>query len=164
MKEYQQIDQYLATFRSHLGLLTLAQREEVLSEIGAHIRDAVAEIGDVSAVLARLGSPEDLAAEYGDGALVQRATETASPVLLLRAALRLATKGIFGVLVFLSGFCGYIFALTIALVGLIKPLRQPRQVSGCATERWPPAVPWCRYHPRLRTKSSAGGVFLSRLS
>ena len=121
MKQHQEIDQYLATFRSHLGSLTLAQREEALSEIGAHIRDAVAESGDVSTVLTSLGSPEDLAAQYGDSALVQRATETASPVLLLRAALRLATKGVSGMLVFLCGFFGYIFALTIALIGFIKP-------------------------------------------
>ena len=56
MTEQQQIDQYLSVFRSNLRSVTLGEREEILREIGAHIRDSVEEGStDVASVLERLG-------------------------------------------------------------------------------------------------------------
>lgn len=121
MTEQQQIDHYLSVFQSHLRSVTLDQREEIIREIGAHIRDSVEE-RDVASVLSRLGPPEELAAQYCDGMLIQQASRSFSPFLLLRGALRLATKGIFGILVLVYGFFGYVFGAGIALTGLIKPL------------------------------------------
>jgi uncharacterized membrane protein len=121
MTEQQQIDQYLSVFRSNLCSVTLSEREEIIREIGAHIRDSVEErTSDIVSVLARLGAPEELAVQYRDGMLIRHASRSFSPLLLLRAALRLATKGAFGILVLFCGIFGYAFGGGIILTGLIK--------------------------------------------
>ena len=102
-----QIDSYLTALRTHLDTLTIAQREEIVREIAAHIRDSAEESGaSVESVLARLGPAEELAAQYRDGLLIRQASRSNSPVVLLRATLRLATKGVFGILVFFLGLFG----------------------------------------------------------
>ena len=51
-----QIDSYLTALRLHLGPLTIAEREEIVREIGAHVRDSAEETGaSIETVLARLG-------------------------------------------------------------------------------------------------------------
>lgn len=122
MTEQQQIDQYLSVFRFNLRSVTLSEREEIIREIGAHIRDAGDEgTTDIASVLKRLGAPEELAVQYRDGMLIRHAGRSFSPLLLLRATLRLATKGAFGILVLFCGIFGYAFGVGIALTGLIKP-------------------------------------------
>ncbi|MGA7155758.1 MAG: hypothetical protein WBY53_02860 [Acidobacteriaceae bacterium] len=101
--------------------MTLAEREEILREIAAHIRDSVEAGTPTEAVLTGLGTPAQLAAEYRDGALIRAASKSMSPVTLLRATLRVATKGISGIIVFLLGFVGYITGGTLVLGGILKP-------------------------------------------
>jgi uncharacterized membrane protein len=118
-----QFDTYLSSLRSHLGPLTLNEREEILREISAHIRDSVEQYGaSVETVLSRLGSAEQLAAQYRDGLLIRRASHSISPLLLLRAALRLATKGISGTIVFFLGLFGYLMGGGMVLVACVKPI------------------------------------------
>jgi uncharacterized membrane protein len=114
-------DRYLAELRSHLGPLTLAEREEILREIAAHIRDSAEESGGgVEAVLARLGPPGRLAAEYRDGLLIRQASRSFSPLRLLRGSLRLATKGFFGALVFFCAVIGYAVGGSLILSAFLK--------------------------------------------
>ena len=118
-----QIDSYLTALRSHLGPLTIAEREEIVREITAHIRDSAEQSGaSAEAVLARLGPATDLAAQYRDGLLISQASRSLSPLVLMRATLRLATKGVFGVLVFLLGTFGYLTGGSLVLSGLLKPI------------------------------------------
>ncbi len=118
-----QIDSYLTALRLHLGPLTIAEREEIVREIGAHVRDSAEESGaSTESVLARLGPAEELAAQYRDGLLIRRASHSNSPVLLLRASVRLATKGVFGVLVFFVGLFGYAMGGGLVLTALLKPI------------------------------------------
>jgi hypothetical protein len=63
-----------------------------------------------------------LAAQYRDGLLIRQASHSFSPLVLLRATLRLATKGAFGTLVFLLGFIGYVIGANLVLTALIKPI------------------------------------------
>jgi len=122
MTNDQQVSHYLAALRDSLGPLTLAEREEILREIGAHIRDSAEESGlSVETVLARLGPPERLAAEYRDGFLIRQASRSFSPVVLLRATLRLATKGFFGALVCCCCCCGYFLGAALILTAFLKP-------------------------------------------
>ena len=108
MTQTMDLDAYMSSLRSHLGPVTLGEREEILREIGAHIRDSIEQSGSsLEAILTRLGSPEELAAQYRDGLLIRRASRSISPLLLLRAALRLATKGVSGVIVFFAAIFGY---------------------------------------------------------
>lgn len=116
-----QIDTYLAALRTHLGPMTLSERDEIVREISAHIRDSAEESGvSVETILARLGSAEELAAQYSDGLLIRQASRSISPVKLMRGALRLATKGISGILVFFVGMFGYLIGGGCVLSGLLK--------------------------------------------
>jgi hypothetical protein len=118
-----EIDSYLSALRGHLGPLTLNDREEIVREISAHIRDAAEQSGaGVDIVLARLGPAEELAAQYRDGLLIRQASQSVSPVKLLRGALRLATKGVAGIVVFFVGILGYSMGGGLALSGLLKPI------------------------------------------
>jgi uncharacterized membrane protein len=120
--DQQQIDSFLSSLRTNLGPLTLAEREEILREINAHIHDSM-ELSNLPAatVIAKLGPPEELAADYRDGQLLTRASASFSPVLLLRATLRIATKGISGAFVFFCGLVGYVTGISFILTALLKP-------------------------------------------
>jgi uncharacterized membrane protein len=123
MIETIQIDTYLSTLRTHLGPMTLGERDEIIREIGAHIRDSVEETGaSLQAVISRLGPPDQLAAEYRDGLLIRTASRSISPLKLLRGALKLATKGVFGIIVFFVGMFGYVMGGGMVLSGMIKPI------------------------------------------
>jgi hypothetical protein len=123
MIETMQIDTYLSSLRSHLGPTTLSERDEIVREISAHIRDSAEESGvSVETILARLGPAEQLAAEYRDGLLIRSASRSISPLKLMRGALRLATKGAFGVIVFFVGMLGYAMGGGMVLSGMIKPM------------------------------------------
>ena len=118
-----QIDSYLNALRIQLGPLTIAEREEIVREINAHIRDSVEESGaSVESVLTRLGAAKDLAAQYRDGLLIQRASRSLSPLVLLRAALRLATKSVSGIFVFFCAVFGYSFGAGFVVVALAKTI------------------------------------------
>lgn len=115
------IETYLAALRNHLGPIALAEREDILREIAAHIRDSEESGSTLEAVLARLGPPEELAAQYRDGVLIRAASRSVSPVTLLRATLRLASKGFVGIVVFFCGLAGYTVGVSLLLMGLLKP-------------------------------------------
>jgi uncharacterized membrane protein len=118
-----QIESYLSSLSTNLAPISITDREEILREIGAHIRDSAEESGSsVDAVLARLGPPQELAAQYRDGLLIRRASHSISPVLLLHATLRLATKGVFGILVFFSGLFGYAIGGGLIATAFLKPI------------------------------------------
>ena len=118
----QPAETYLADLRTQLAPLSLAEREEILREIAAHIRDSVETGTPTSTVLAGLGTPAQLAAEYRDGQLIRTASRSVSPVLLLRATLRVAAKGITGILVFFAAIFGYASGAALFLTGIIKAI------------------------------------------
>ena len=145
-----QFDTYMSSLRSHLAPMTHAEREEIMREISAHVRDAVEQSGcNAEEVLARLGSAEDLAAQYRDGLLIRRASRSISPLLLLRAALRLATKGISGMIVFFASVIGYVIGGGFVLSAFAKcffPAHTGVWVSGgelvsSGTQMYIPAPP-----------------------
>ena len=74
------------------------------------------------APLARLGPADELAAQYRDGLLIRQASRSISPVKLLRATLKLATKGVSGVVVFFLAIFGYAIGAGLVLTALVKPL------------------------------------------
>jgi hypothetical protein len=123
MIEDKQVNDYLISFRSHLGSLTISEREEIVREIEAHIRDASEEQGANSAeILTRLGSPEQLAAQYRDGLLIRKASHSYSPILLLRGALRFTRRSLIGIIVVIAGLFGYWLGGAISLIGLLAPI------------------------------------------
>jgi uncharacterized membrane protein len=120
MAQIVEMDTYMTSLRSHLGHMTPAEREEILMEINAHIRDSVEGGTALETVLQRLGPADELAAQYRDGLLIRKARHSISPWLLLRAALRLATKGISGVVIFFAAVFGYAFGVGFVLSAFAK--------------------------------------------
>lgn len=123
MTNTREIDDYLSELRRCLGPVTLAEREEILREIQAHIRDAAEQNSPAPAsdVLARLGPPAELAAQFRDGLLIRRASRSLSPFLLLRGALRIAATGMAGTIVFLAALIGYTLGAGLVVGALLKP-------------------------------------------
>ena len=110
MTTEKQLESYLATLRLHLAPLTLGEREEILKEISAHVRDSAEQSGaTVETVLARLEPAEALAKEYRDGLLISRAS-------------RLSSKGIAGIAVFFVGLFGYAIGGGLVITALLKPI------------------------------------------
>ena len=118
----QSIAAYLAALRLQLAPITLSEREEILREIAAHIRDSFEAGTPIDTVLSRLGTPAQLAAEYRDGQLIRTASRSVSPLVLLRATLRLTTKGITGIIVFVLAIFGYTVGATLFLTGILKAI------------------------------------------
>lgn len=118
-----EINVYLEALRNELAPMTVHDREEILREITAHIRDSNEQTNaSIGSILARLGTPTDLAAQYREGFLIRTASRSLSPLKLMRAVLRLATKGAFGVLVFFLGVFGYAIGAGLVLSGIVKPI------------------------------------------
>jgi uncharacterized membrane protein len=117
------MESYLTNLRLHLAPLTIADREEIVLEIAAHVRDSAEESGaTVEAILNRLGPAEALAAQYRDGLLITKASRSFSPVVLLRATLRVASKGFAGIVVFFLAIFGYAMGGGFVLMALLKPI------------------------------------------
>lgn len=114
--------EYLAGLRASLGPMTIDEREEIVREIAAHIRDSAEEGVSVEAILDRLGPAAALAAQYRDGLLIRRASRSISPILLLRGAARLATRGVSGLFVFFVGMFGYLIGGGMVLSAMLKPV------------------------------------------
>ena len=123
MSKEQQIEVYLSALRVALGPIQHNEREEIVREIAAHIRDSAEQPGaSVDVILQRLGPAEKLAGEYRDGELIRQASRSISPLLLLHALLRLTTQGVSGLFVFLVALFGYVLGVGLVLSALLKPL------------------------------------------
>lgn len=121
MNDEKQINDFLSTLRADLGPISLGDREEIVREIHAHIRDSMEQTGtNATAVLKRLGTPEELAAQYRDRRLIQQASRGFSPVLLLRATFRLASRSALGILLFICALFGYAFGGGLILTSFAK--------------------------------------------
>ena len=117
-----QVNDYLAQLRAALNGMTVSEREDIVEEIHMHIRERIADQAiNLNAVLARLGPAQDLAQQYRTGLLVQRAQRSISPLVILRAALRWATTGVVGFMVFVIAIVGYSTGACLLLLALIKP-------------------------------------------
>jgi uncharacterized membrane protein len=121
MIQTMELDTYISDLRRHLAPIAIGEREEILREITAHVRDSVEQSGSsLAVVLQRLGPAEALAAQYRDGLLIRRASHSISPLLLLHASLRLATKGISGMVVCFAAIFGYLIGGGFVLSAFAK--------------------------------------------
>ncbi len=116
-----QIEAYLTGLRAQLAPITLAEREEILREIAAHIRDSVEAGTPVETVLARLGIPAELAAQYRDDKIIRAASRSLSPIKLLRATLRVSARGAIGIILFFCALFGYLIGGGLVIAAILKP-------------------------------------------
>jgi hypothetical protein len=120
------IDQYLAALRKACKGIQPAACDEFVQEIHSHILDRLEVEGDhseavVSSILSALGDPRVLAKQFTTDALLQRATRTISPWLILRGLARWSTAGVAGLLVFVATLFGYGLAVICFLCLILKP-------------------------------------------
>jgi hypothetical protein len=124
-----EIDSYLRKLRESLPDMSAADRDEIVREISVHIRECVQEPNSsIDGTLNRLGSPESLASRYGSDLLIRQASRSISPVLILRATLALAKRGIEGMVLFLCALLGYGLGGGLLLTAILKPIF-PRQIG-----------------------------------
>jgi HAAS len=117
-----QMTDYLARLRAALTGMTVSEREDIVEEIQMHIRERLSDPhSSLDAVLVGLGPADELAQQYRTGLLVQRAQSSISPVVILRAALRWATTGVEGFIVFVIALTGYATGISFLLLALMKP-------------------------------------------
>ena len=118
------IDRYLLRFR--LALTGMQDKEELVSEIRSHIVERLEDTSRpldeiVERTLSGLGTPEILATRYRTEGLLERASSTMSPLLLLRATMRWAMTGIRGFFAFWVLFVGYFTAGAFYIAAILKP-------------------------------------------
>ncbi|HWY22839.1 MAG TPA: hypothetical protein VNX26_16545 [Candidatus Acidoferrum sp.] len=124
-----QVDNYLSKLRKSLPHMPVEDREEIVREISAHIRECTQEPhNSIDNTLKRLGSPERLASRYGHDRLMRRASRGFSPVLILRVTLALARRGAEGFALFLGALVGYGMGGGLVLTAILKPIF-PRNVG-----------------------------------
>jgi hypothetical protein len=126
------LDGYLGELRARLGRLPDREAAEIVEELRSHVRDslpggALTEEG-VAAALARLGSPDELAALYAAESLLARAGRSRSPWLLFSSLFRWATMSVAGFFAFLGLLVGYALAASFLCAALMKPFA-PRRVG-----------------------------------
>lgn len=114
------IEAYLGRIRDSLGSATAADEEEVVREVAARIQELSAQPGATAeSALERLGPAEKVANCYRDALLIVKASQSNSPVLLLRGSLK---NGPVGVLAFVFGFAGYWIGGCILVFGTLALL------------------------------------------
>jgi len=124
----QTIETYLARLRARLRGISEQDVREIVEELRSHIVDkagAGAEgvtAAGVSATLAALGSPEELASEYMTDNLLARAEIRRSPVRILESLFRWASLSMAGFFAFLVSIVGYLLGASFVLCAVLKPV------------------------------------------
>jgi uncharacterized membrane protein len=119
--EDREVQLYLENLRSALKGLPADERDEIVQEISAHIRDR-AESSDLSlpAVLSALGKPEEIAIQYREDAILDHARASISPVRLLYALWIFARRGVWGVFALFFAVFGYLASAGLIITALVK--------------------------------------------
>jgi hypothetical protein len=124
----QTIETYLARLRARLRGISEQDVREIVEELRSHIVDkagAGAEgvtAAGVSATLAALGSPEELASEYMTDNVLARAEISRSPVRILESLFRWASLSMAGFFAFLVSIVGYLLGASFVLCAVLKPV------------------------------------------
>jgi len=120
------VEHYLLRLRRALGSVKAESVDEILSDIRSHIEERVAAspvpAGQaVMEVLERLGTPQQLAANYRAEGLLERASVSSGPLLLLRATFYWALTGLGGFVALLILLFGYLFGISFLVTAVLKP-------------------------------------------
>ena len=119
------VDAYLKSLRRELRELLDEDAQEIVEEIRTHIFDKTSGNESpeaVTATLAALGTPQELAERYRTQELLERARLAQSPKYLMRAALRWARLSVMWLLVFALSGLGYCLGGGLLLLGVLKLL------------------------------------------
>lgn len=120
------VERYFSELNARMADLSAADRDEFLRELRAHVLDRLQQVAEPTdeqcrAVLAALGTPEEIARQYRLEMILNRAAKSRSPLVLLRSTLRLALTGVQGFMVFIVAMVGYLMGVSFSLCALLKP-------------------------------------------
>jgi hypothetical protein len=127
--EARRLEAYLAELGRRLASLPEAERTEIAAELRSHVLDSVGESPDEStlaAVLERLGSAEELAAQYLTQRSLAGAERSRAPWTLVRGLARTAGASVTGFSALIGCILGYGLSLSFALAALHKPMAPDR--------------------------------------
>ncbi|MGA7686677.1 MAG: hypothetical protein WCC32_16995 [Terriglobales bacterium] len=121
------VHDYLARVRKGLAGLSREAASEIVEELRSHILEKAAVNGEatpaaVEDVLAALGKPEELAAQYMADDLLERAASNRSPRLFLRGLVLWASLSAGGIFVLIGCVVGYFLGGAFMLCAILKPL------------------------------------------
>ena len=122
------VNEYLTSLQRSLKSLPTAERDEVVSEITAHIRDSLEEGLTVEQILSQLGTAQELAAQYRDTVWVERASQSRTPWSMLQSLFWLAKRGAIGGACFVVALIGYGSGASLVVTALLKPFF-PNQIG-----------------------------------
>lgn len=120
------LERFLGKVASGLRTLPKQQVEEIIQELRSHVLDSAGSTlteARVTAALAALGDPGQIASQYVTQNLFERASITRSPLLVLQSLFHWATLSLRG---FCTGVCSLLFYLMGALfigAAVMKPFR-----------------------------------------
>jgi uncharacterized membrane protein len=117
--ERQRIEVYLGRLRRGLRGMDKEDAREIVDELRSHLIDKAST--GVTAALAGLGSPEDLASQYVTDELLARAEVSRSPFRILNSLFRWASLSVAGFFVLLGSITGYFLGAAFLLSALLKP-------------------------------------------
>jgi hypothetical protein len=122
----EKIDAYLHVLRARLAGVNEAEVRDILAELRSHVVDRATVDGQltaasVDAALARLGTPEALAAEYVTGEVLARAEVSRTPWRVLDSLFRWASLSASGALVLVASLLGYFLGAVFLLCAVLKP-------------------------------------------
>jgi len=120
------IESYFIELAAKMADCSRAEREEFIRELRAHVLDRLQQTAatenDCRAALNAMGTPEEIARQYRLEMILNRAARSTSPLLLLRSTMRWAVTGVQGFTIFLIAFTGYMLALGLYVLALLKPI------------------------------------------
>lgn len=121
---------YLYVFeRSLRSFLSPAVAADAVREVESHIRDAVAEAGDIpdehaalEELLRRLGPPMRVAQAYSLELVMDDATATGRLTSVLRSLFHAATTGVIAFVAAFGLFVGYAMGIAFVVIAMLKPI------------------------------------------
>lgn len=120
------IEQYLKRLRKSLSHLQEADTADILQELRSHILERLesereSSGGGIGAILASLGTPEEMASEYVTENILAAAASSRSPLMIMKGIFRLASVSLAGFAVLIGSLMGYLVGLPLLLMALAKP-------------------------------------------
>jgi uncharacterized membrane protein len=121
---------YLYVFeRSLKSVLSRETAADAVREVESHIRDAVAEVGDVpderaalERILQRLGPPMRVAQAYSLELVMEEAATTGRVMAVIRSLFHAATTGVMAFFAAFGLFVGYAIGVAFVIIALLKPI------------------------------------------
>jgi hypothetical protein len=121
----QKLKVYLMALRANLRTLTPDLRQEIIEELRSHVHECAESQGQltddgVTAVLERLGSPQDLAAQYTSECITAQAASGRSQWQVARRLCDWVAVGPAGLFVVSGSLVGYFLAAALSLCAIRK--------------------------------------------